>query len=64
MERVEKAVVSESDLQMWWWGRIPNHHICGSRLGARRFFISLLVSRSESSIRESFALCEAFGLTP
>ena len=28
------------------------------------FFSSLLVSRSGSSMRKSFVLCEAFGLTP
>jgi hypothetical protein len=31
---------------------------------ARGFFITLLVSRSGSWMRKSFALCEAFGLTP
>jgi len=35
-----------------------------SLLRARGSFITLLVSRSGSSMRKSFALCEAFGLTP
>ena len=27
---------------MWWLGRSPNHHMCGSLLRARGFFITLL----------------------
>jgi len=27
---------------MWWLGRCPNHHIYGSLLRARGFFITLL----------------------
>ena len=49
---------------MWWLGPCPNHHIYGTLLRTRGFFITLLVSRSGSSMRKSFALCEAFGLTP
>ena len=48
-ERDEEALAPERD---------------GSLLQARRSFITLLVSRSGSSMRKSFALCEAFGLTP
>ena len=36
----------------------------GSRIRASGFFITLLVSRSGSPMKKSFALCEAFGLTP
>ena len=36
----------------------------GSLLRARGIFITLIVSRSGSSMGKPFALCEAFGLTP
>jgi len=49
---------------MWWLGLCPQHHKYGSLLRARGFFITLLAPRSGSSMRKSFALCEAFGLTP
>ena len=49
---------------MWGCGRSPNPHICrfiSFRVG---IFSMLLESRSGSSMRKSFALREAFGLTP
>jgi hypothetical protein len=44
----EKALVPERNPHMWWLGQSPNHHICGSLLRARGFFITLLGPRSVS----------------
>ena len=46
------------------WGFAPTTTNAVLSSGQRAFFITLLVSRSGSSMRKSFALCEAFGLTP
>ena len=53
------------------WGHAENANPEGDEAAyvpasflAVAFFSSLLVSRSGSSMRKSFALCEAFGLTP
>ena len=51
-------MVPERNAQLWWLGLCPNHHSCGSLLRARGSFVTLLVSRSGSSMRKSFALCE------
>jgi hypothetical protein len=58
---------------MWWLGQSPNHHIYGSLLRARGFFITLLVSlpRSFLSAKSDLACCHSTrranrwtGLTP
>jgi hypothetical protein len=48
---------------MWWLGQSPNHHIYGSLLRARGFFITLLDTDCPALPRLYGALWDSLGLS-
>ena len=61
---MKKRLARRRESHTGWLGRSPNHPYMRLPLRNQGFFITLVVSRSGSSMRKPFALCEAFGLTP